>query len=106
VSACGGGGAAGANAQWYRTGYDFGVDHQGSPSVQADSPTQFCNAALRTATSAGSSTPSTLASPAARGAAPVPAGAGTNAPRNVPPVVDYAGESAWLAGCVAGLTSE
>jgi hypothetical protein len=106
VAACGGGGAAGASAQWYRSGYNFGVDQQGSPPVQADSPTQFCNAALGIAAAEGSGRSSTLASPAAGSAGTVPTAAGTNVPRNVPPVSDYPADSAWLAGCVAGLTSE
>ncbi len=97
LAACGGGTTANPNAQWYRNGYNFGVGvgQQGLPSVQADSPTQFCNAALGTAGAEGSG-----------GSSPYPAADGTNVPRKVPPVSDYAGDSAWVAGCVAGLINE
>jgi hypothetical protein len=106
LAACAGGAATGPNAAWYRHGYNFGVDERGSPSVQADSPTQFCNAALRTAAAAGSAGPSGLASPAAQGPGTHPTAVGTGVPANVPPVSDAAADGAWLTGCVAGLTSE
>jgi hypothetical protein len=102
VAACGGGGAA----QWYRDGYNFGVDEQGSPAVQADSPIQFCNAALRTAAAAGPSGSGSGASPGAVGAGRHPAADGMNVPRNGPPVSDGAADGAWLNGCVAGLTNQ
>jgi hypothetical protein len=106
VAACGGGATPSPDGQWYRDGYNFGVGQQGSPSVQADSPTQFCNAALGAAGAGDSGGSSRLASPAGGGAGSHPTADGTNVPRNVPPVSDYAGESAWVAGCVTGLTSE
>ena len=105
LAACGGGATAGPNAQWYRNGYNFGVGQQGSPSVQADSPTEFCNAALRTAAAPGSAPSARPASPAAGSSGRPPPADITNVPRNVPPVFDAAGDGAWLAGCVAGLTS-
>jgi hypothetical protein len=106
LAACGGGAATGPNAQWYRDGYNFGVDQLGSPSVQADSPTEFCNAALRTAAAAGPAGSASRASPAAGSSGRRPPANSTNVPRNVPPVFDAGGDGAWLNGCVAGLTSE
>lgn len=106
LAACGGDGTAGPGSAWYRSGYDFGVGQLGSPSVQADSPTQFCNAALRTGAAAASVRSSGLASPAAGGVGRYPSADGTNVPTNVPPVSDAAGDGAWLAGCVVGLTSQ
>jgi hypothetical protein len=105
LAACGGGATAGPDAQWYRNGYNFGVDQQGSPSVQADSPTEFCNAALGSAAAAGSARSASPASSAAGSSGRYPPADITNMPRNVPPGSDAAGDGAWLAGCVAGLTS-
>jgi hypothetical protein len=96
LAACGGGTTTSLDAHWYRAGYNFGVaiEQHGSPSVQADSPTQFCNAALGTL------------NPADGGPATYRTSDGTKVPRNAPPVSDYMADSAWDAGCVAGLTNE
>jgi hypothetical protein len=106
VAACGGGGAANPLGPWYRDGYNFGVDEQGSPSVQAVSPTQFCNAALRAAAAAGPSGSGSGAGPGSEGAGRHPAADSMNVPRNGPPVSDAAADGAWLNGCVAGLASQ
>jgi hypothetical protein len=96
ISLAAGCAAANPGGQSYRNGYNFGVgiDQHGSPNVQADSPDQFCNAALATA------------DPGAGSDEAYPTSDGTKVPRNVPPVLDEAADSAWIAGCVAGLTSE
>ena len=105
LAACGAGAAVGPNGQWYRDGYNFGVGQQGSPSVQADSPTEFCNTALGAAAAPGSVRSASPAGPAAGSSGRPPPADITSVPRNVPPVSDAAGDGAWLAGCVAGLTS-
>jgi hypothetical protein len=96
LAACGGRGPADPDAQWYRNGYNFGVgiDQHGSPNVQADSPTQFCNAALEAVHPGGGSN------------ATYPTSDGTNVPLNAPPLSDSAADNFWVTGCAAGLTSE
>ncbi len=108
LAACGGGSTASPDAHWYHDGYNFGVgvDQRGSPYVQVDSPTQFCNAALGALGAADFGESSRLASTGGRGAGGYPTSDGTDVPRNVPPVSDTAAEAAWVAGCVAALTTD